>query len=228
MTNDNTKQIILGQGIVEHEAEAEQHPGQVRGGKDKEAEEAEAHAGVAAGPDVDEAEAEGRAQEGHGGEGRQGEQRGGGVEQQPGKVGGAAAERRLLQVARVARHEEEVEHEVERQRAKVQERGQHAPVLALGPHRRQAEKELEGRHHLALHQHRRHHRRRRPHPRHDRHVIVPLLQRVELCHRCVLLWGAVVVTEGDGSGGGGGGGDRRWHWLAVMTAKVVVGAVVMW
>jgi len=129
MSHHDPQQIISRYAIIQQQTECEQHPGQVWSREDEESQEAKAHARVPARPDVDEAERQRGAEEGHRREGRQQDQRGGAVEQQPGEVGGPAAERRFLQVARVPRHEEQVEHEVERERAEVEERRQDAPIL---------------------------------------------------------------------------------------------------
>lgn len=119
MSHHDPQEIVFRQIVIQQKTEPEEDPRQVRGGENEEAQKAKPDAGVPAGPDVDETERQRGAQEGHGGEGREQDQRGGAVEQQPGELGGLSAERRFLQVARVARHEEEVEHEVERQRAEV-------------------------------------------------------------------------------------------------------------
>lgn len=87
-----------------------------------------------------------------------------------------------------------MEHKVQTQRTKVQEGGDEPPVLPLAPDGGEAVEELEGRHNLALNQHRGDDARSRPQPCHNRYVIVPLLECCAVGH------------------GGGGRRRRRWKW----------------
>jgi hypothetical protein len=68
------------------------------------------------------------AEEGHRDEGREQQQRGHGVDQQPREVGGRTA-RGLLEQARVALEEVDVEEEVDGEGAEVEEGCEEAPVL---------------------------------------------------------------------------------------------------
>lgn len=126
--DDDTANLILRDGTVHDEAEGHQHPGKVRGREDKQAEETQAGFGVAPTPDIDQAGREGGAKEGQREEWRKTEKRDHGVEEQPGEVGWRPAGG-LLQQARVALEEEDVEEEVEIQRTEVEEGCEQAPVL---------------------------------------------------------------------------------------------------
>jgi hypothetical protein len=121
MSYCNSQQIILRQGIIQHQAEAQQDPRQIRGRKHKQPQKAQINARIPPGPDVDEGEAQRRAQERHARERTHQQQRGGRVEDKPCEIGGLCE--RFFQVPAIARHEEEVEHEVDRQRAEVEEGG---------------------------------------------------------------------------------------------------------
>lgn len=139
MSDDAPEDLVFRHGAMEHEGEAGQDEGQVWRGEDEEAEKGEARLGVASAPDVDEGAGQGGAEEGHGEQGRDEQEDGGGVEEEPGEVGGGGVwpagggggegGHGFFEEARVALEEEDVEEEVERQGAEVDEGGEEAPVL---------------------------------------------------------------------------------------------------
>ena len=180
MTNDDPHNLILRYRAVKQKGKAHENPRKIRCRKDEETKEAQPRVGIAPTPDVDEAGRERGAEEGHRDERRQEDEGDGGVEEQPGEVGGrlaASGRRGLLEQARVSLEEEHVKEEIERQRAEVQERGQESPVLALDEDGPEAVEELEGRDDVTLHEDAGGHRRRRPPPRAYRQVVEPCLER---------------------------------------------------
>jgi len=80
MSHYNAEQIIFRQTIVQQQTEPKEHPGQVGSREHEQSQKAESDAGVAARPDVDQTEAQRGAEEGHGGERREQQERGGAVE----------------------------------------------------------------------------------------------------------------------------------------------------
>ena len=132
MADDDAQELIAGHRAMHHQIERHQHPGQIRGGEDQEAHQGEPGVRVPPAPDVDEGAGEGGAEEGQGAgreEGRrEQEQRGRGVQQEPGEGGRGGAETGLEQ-ARVPLQEEQVEQQVEAERAEVGECGEQAPIL---------------------------------------------------------------------------------------------------
>ena len=80
------------------------------------------------------------------------QQRNSRIHNQPGKVCRPPAEAALLQIPGVATHEEDVEHEVQAQRAKVQEGGAQTPILSLLPDAGGAVEELVGRDEFTFHE----------------------------------------------------------------------------
>lgn len=120
MADDDAHKLVARHAPVQHEADAHQHPRQVRGAEDEQAQEAHEGVGVAARPDVDEGRRQRVAEEGHRDEGREEEQAGHGVDEQPREVGGRPA-RRFFEEARVALQEVDVEEEVDGERAEVEE-----------------------------------------------------------------------------------------------------------
>ena len=128
VTDDDAADLIFGHAAVHHEAERHQHPRQPRRLEHPEAQKVEQRVRVAPAPDVDQHARQAGAEEREREDGREAEQAERGERQQPGEV-----RRRppaaLLQQPAVALQEEDVEDEVEVQRAEVDEGGQEAPVL---------------------------------------------------------------------------------------------------
>lgn len=200
VANNDAHDLVLGNAPVQDQADAHQHPWQVRRRKDHQVKKAEPCVGVASRPNVDECRGERLAEERHGDERGEDEQEGHGVEQQPRKNGRRPA-RRLFEEARVALEEIDVEDEVEGDGAEVEERGQEPPVLggvsgglqrreggrrkkkrahlAFNKHRAVAVKQLERCQDLALHERTDRKRRRRPPPCADGRLPEPLLERDE-------------------------------------------------
>lgn len=131
MTDDDATDLVFGYRAMQHQTKRHQNPGEIGCGEDEETEEAQSGFGVAARPDVDEAAAEGGAEEGDGEEGGEAEEDDGGVEEEPGEVGWGAAGG-FFEKAGVALEEEDVEEEVDREGAEVDEGCQEAPVLDQG------------------------------------------------------------------------------------------------
>lgn len=185
MPDHNATDLILGHNLVHDQAEGHEHPWKVGSREDQQAQEAEASLGVAAGPDVDQAGRECSAEEREGEKGRDDQQGRHGVEDQPGELRRRSA-RGLLEETRVSLQEEDMEQEVEIQRAEIKERGQQAPVLGFRVDCAEAVEELEWSHDVALHQHRCGHGGYRPPARDGGHFIEPLLEW-ELTHLPVVL-----------------------------------------
>jgi len=129
--NDDAHKLVPRHGPVQHEADAHQHPRQVRRAKDEQPQKAHEGVRVAARPNVDEGRRQRVAEEGHRDEGREEQERRHGVHEQPREVGRRAA-RRLLEQAGVALEEVDVEEEVDGDGAEVEEGGEEAPVLGHG------------------------------------------------------------------------------------------------
>ncbi|KFY41118.1 hypothetical protein V494_03223 [Pseudogymnoascus sp. VKM F-4513 (FW-928)] len=141
MPHNNAHNLILRYGAMQHKAKPHQHPRQIRGGEDQQPQERELGIRVAARPDVDEDAGEGVAEEDHGDEGGEGDEKDAGVEEEPGEVGGGAAGG-FFEEAGVALHEEDVEDEVEGEGAEVEEGACEAPELGKGKDGVEAVKEL--------------------------------------------------------------------------------------
>ena len=112
MPNKHAGHLILRHQAMQNERKGHQDPRQIGGGKDQQTQETEPRVRIASAPDVDDGAAEGGAEEGLRDEGREEEQDGAGVQEQPGEVGRGAA-RGFFEQARVALLEEDVEEEVE-------------------------------------------------------------------------------------------------------------------
>lgn len=133
MSNHNPQQVILGKGIIQQQREAQENPGQVRRTENEKSQERQPNRRIPSSPYVDQREAKRGSKEGHRSYGRQYQQRSSRIHNQPSEIRRPPPETALLQVARVAAHEEDVEHEVQAQRAEVQEGGAQTPVLSLLP-----------------------------------------------------------------------------------------------
>lgn len=131
MTDDDATDLVFRYRAMQHQTKRHQNPGEIGRSEDEETEEAQSGFGVAARPDVDEAAAEGGAEEGDGEEGGEAEEDDGGVEEEPREVGWGAAGG-FFEEAGVALEEEDVEEEVDGERAEVDEGCQEAPVLGSG------------------------------------------------------------------------------------------------
>jgi hypothetical protein len=191
VANNNAANLILGHMPVKHDVEGHEHPGQERGAKGEEAEEAEHGVRVPPPPHVHERAGQRAAEELQVQRRAEGEQHGGRDEQQPGEAGGRPAAA-FLEQARVALHEEEVEDEVEAERAKVQERSHQSPVLsspsapcihgqsctdlAFPEHGSRAVEEMEGAHYPGLDEEACPHDAGDPPPCAEGHVEEPLFQ----------------------------------------------------
>lgn len=115
---------------MHHQTKRHQHPRQIRRREHQQPQETQPRLRVASAPDVDQTRREGRAEEREGEEGGEHEEGGHGVDEEPGEVGRGPAGR-FFQEPRVALEEEDVEEEVEVQRAEVDERREQAPVLDM-------------------------------------------------------------------------------------------------
>ena len=122
VADDDAHDLVLGHVAVQDEAEAHQHPGQVGGGEDEQAEEAEPRVRVAPRPDVHQGGGERVAEEGHGDQRREQDEAAGGVHEQPGEVRGGPAGG-FFQEPGVALEEVDVEEQVEREGTEIEERG---------------------------------------------------------------------------------------------------------
>lgn len=122
MPNNNPHQLVLGHRPVYNKADAHKHPRQVWRTEDEQPEEAHKRIRVAARPDVDERRRQRVAEEGHRDEGGEEEQAGHGVDEEPREVGGGPAGG-FLEQAGVALEEVDVEQEVDRDGAEVEEGG---------------------------------------------------------------------------------------------------------
>jgi hypothetical protein len=131
VTDSHAHHLVLGDGAVQHQTETHQDPRQVRRREDQQAEEAQPRVRVAPRPDVDERRRQRVPQEWHGDQRGEAYEAGGCVEQKPREVRRRPAGR-FLQQPRVPLQEEDVEHQVQRQGAEVEERRGEAPVLERG------------------------------------------------------------------------------------------------
>lgn len=129
VSDHNATELILGPLTVQDDAQSQHDPWQPGSAKDKQAEEAELGIGVASGPDVDEGAAQGAPQESDGQQRGQAQEGGGGIGEQPSKVGARGG--RLLKHAGIALDEEDVEQQTQGQGPEVEKGGGEAPVLAL-------------------------------------------------------------------------------------------------
>lgn len=127
MPDNDPANLIFGPMRVQNDIERNQHPRQPGCAEGEQTQETQPHIGIPATPDVHEGGAEGGAEEGLVGEGRDDEQGDGGVGEEPDEVrdGGGG----FLEHAGVALDEEDVEEEVEGEGAEVDEGGDEAPVL---------------------------------------------------------------------------------------------------
>lgn len=123
MANNHAHELVLGNGAVQHKTNAHENPRQVRRAKHQQPQKTHKGIRVAARPDVDQGGRQRVAEEGHGDEGRQEEQAGHGVDQQPREIGRRPA-RGLLEEARIALQEVDVEEQVDGEGAEVEEGGE--------------------------------------------------------------------------------------------------------
>ena len=127
MSDRNPTQLILRPVPMQHDIKRYQYPRQPRRLERQQSQEAQPHVGIPSTPYIHQRRAERRAEKRLIGNRSDGEQAEHGIGHEPGEVGDGGGG--LLEHARVALDEEDVEEEVEGEGAEVDEGGEEAPVL---------------------------------------------------------------------------------------------------
>ena len=112
MPHNDATYLILRHRPVQHQTEGHQDPWQIWRRKHQQPQEGKPRFRVPSAPYVHQRRTQRRAEEGDGEQWREAEEGSGGVDKEPGKVGGRSATA-LFQEARVALEEEDVEEKVE-------------------------------------------------------------------------------------------------------------------
>jgi len=115
---------------MQYQRECHKDPRQIWRREDQQTQEAEPCLRVPSAPNVHEGAGQCASEEGDAEEGRERQQEGGGIENEPGELRRGAT-RRFLEKARVTLEEEDMEEEVEGQRAEVEEGCYESPVLLI-------------------------------------------------------------------------------------------------
>lgn len=129
MPNRNPTKLLLRPMPMQHHIEPDQHPRQPRRLEVQYAQKAQPHIRIPPAPDVHQRRTKRGAEERRVGGGSEAEEGEDGVGHEVGEVGDAAGG--FFEHARVALDEEDVEEEVEGERAEVDEGGEEAPVLSI-------------------------------------------------------------------------------------------------